>query len=92
MARRRKVERETPEFISMVRRMIRALGKRVGEADDVDLAQMVELRAALETAIEAAVAQQRANGASWSMIGQGLGTTKQYAQRRYGSERESLVS
>jgi cobalamin biosynthesis Mg chelatase CobN len=74
---------ETPEYRSMLTRMLRAYGRRVADADDVDLAQMIELRAELEAAIETAVHGQRANGASWADIGRGLGTTRQSAQQRY---------
>lgn len=92
MSRRRKVERETPEIAAMVRRMIRAYAKRVGDADEPDLAEMVELRAFLDEQIGVAVRLQKDGGKSWSQIGQGLGTTKQAAQMRYGSEPGSLVS
>lgn len=68
----------------MVRRMVKALAKRVAEADDVDLAEMVEIRRVLEDAIEQAVIGQKAAGRSWAEIAAGLGTTRQYAQKRYG--------
>lgn len=80
-----KRERETPEYAAMLRRMLRAYARRVGDADDVDLAEMVELRDELEAAIRAAVWGQRRNhGASWADIGRGLGVTRQAAQMRYG--------
>lgn len=76
---------ETPEYAAMLKRMIRAYGRRVADADDVDLAQMLELRAELETAISAAVAGQRErHGRSWAEIARGLGVTRQAAQMRYG--------
>lgn len=69
----------------MLRRMIRAYGRRVGEADDVDLAEMVAMREVLEAAIADAVAGQRANyGRSWAEIARGLGVARQVAHRRYG--------
>jgi hypothetical protein len=77
---------ETPEFAGMVRRMIRAYGRRVAEADEVDLSTMVELRDQVEAAIAEAVAGQRKNGASWARIGAGLGITRQAAFQRYGRE------
>lgn len=84
--KRRKVERENSEYAAMLRRLIRSYGRRVGETDDTDLAEMVALRDTLEEAIEAAVHAQRAQRipASWADIARGLGTTRQYAQRRYG--------
>lgn len=76
--------RETPEYAAMLRRMIAAYGRRVADADDVDLAEMVELRDALDAAIEAAVIGQREHhGASWADVARGLGVSRQYAQRRY---------
>lgn len=75
---------ETPAFAAMLRRMLRAYGRRVADADDVDLAEMVEMRAQLEEVIAAAVAGQIARGSSWSEIARGLGTTKQAAHKRYG--------
>ena len=76
---------ETPEYGAMVRRMVRAYGKRVGNADDVDLSQMLALRDEVEAAITTAVTLQRDNwGRSWAEIGRGLGITRQAAQQRYG--------
>lgn len=82
--RRRKVERETPEYAGMLRRMIRSYGRRVADADDVDLAEMAEVQAELTRAIQVAVDGQRANGASWAVIGRAFGITRQSAQERFG--------
>ncbi len=85
MAKRR--ERETTEYAGMLRRMIRAYGRRVADADDVDLAEMVELRSVLEAAIATAVHGQRErHAASWADVARGLGTSRQYAQRTYGKD------
>ena len=75
---------ETPEYAAMLRRMIRAYGRRVADADEVDLTEMAHMRAELDQAIETAVAGQRARGQSWTEIANGLGTSRQYAHRRYG--------
>ena len=83
MAKRR--ERETTEYAGMVRRIIQAHGRRVADADDADLAELVAIRETLEAAIATAVQGQRLNhGASWADVARGLGTTRQYAQRTYG--------
>ena len=79
---------ETPEFAAMVRRMIRAHGRRVAEADEVDLADLVAMREVLEQAIAGGVAGMRRRNCSWGFIARGLGTTRQAAQMRYGSARE----
>lgn len=81
---KRKVERETPEYAGMLRRMIRAYGKRVADADDVDLGEMAEVQAVLSEAIAVAVEGQRERGASWSEIGRAFGITRQAAQQRFG--------
>ena len=85
MSRRR--EREIPEFAAMVRRMLRAQGRRVADADPEDLVELLELRDVIEEAIADAVAGQRVSGFSWAQIARGLGTTRQAAQMRYGVRR-----
>jgi hypothetical protein len=86
MARRRR-EVETTEYLSMVRRLLRAAAKRVGNADEVELAELVEMRNHLEQAIAEAVTIQRQTwGRSWAEIGRGLGVSRQAAQQHYGKE------
>lgn len=87
MARRARRERETVDYVSFARRVIRGAGRRVGDADEVELAQLVELRDELETAIRTAVEGQRSIGRSWAYIGAALGITRQSAQERYGTPR-----
>lgn len=77
-------ERETGEFLAMVRRMIRAGGKRVAEADEIELGDLISLHADLDQAIATAVAGQRELGKSWTMIAAATGTTKQAAHARWG--------
>lgn len=82
---RRKVERETSDYLGMVRRVIRSAGRRVAEGDEVDLAELLKLRESVEEAIADAVRGQREQyGRSWAYIALGLGTTRQNAQQRYG--------
>jgi len=75
---------ETPDFLKMLSRMIRAAGRRVAEADEQELIMLTHLRKELETAIETAIQGQRASGRSWEFIGLALGTTRQAAFQRYG--------
>jgi len=75
---------ETPEFLAMVERMIRAAGRRVAIADEEELAVLVRLHTVLEEAVSVAVAGQRESGSSWTQLGRGLGTTRQGAQQRFG--------
>lgn len=75
---------ETTEFLGMVKRMIRAGGRRVADADEVELGQLLGLQADLEQAIAQAVAGQRAAGRSWQAIAAATGTTRQAAHARWG--------
>lgn len=72
--------------MKMVERMLRGAGRRVAAGDHCDLAELVELRTNLDAAIAAGVTGLRASGDSWADIAQGLGTTRQAAQQRYGGE------
>jgi len=84
MAKRRR-EVETVDYLAMVRRLIRAAAKRVGDADEIELAELVELRDHLEEAITEAVTIQRVRwDRSWADIGRGLGISRQAAQQHYG--------
>lgn len=82
----RKRETETTDYAAMMRRMIRAHGRRVADADEADLAELVELRDALEEAIADAVAGQRRQlGSSWAVLAPALRITRQAAQQKYGA-------
>jgi hypothetical protein len=75
--------RETPEYADMLTRMVRAYGRRVADADPVDLARMVRLRAEVDAAIETAVHGLRGRH-SWAEIAAPLGVTRQAAQMKWG--------
>lgn len=85
MALRKTRERETSEWLEMLRRMIAAAGRRVADADEVELGTLLGLRADLEKAIAEAVSGQRRRGVSWAFIASASGTTRQAAQQRWGS-------
>jgi hypothetical protein len=74
---------ETPDYVGFAARVIRAAGRRVGQGDDWELAELLSLRAEVEDAIAAAVTGQRAQGHSWAYIAEGLGVTRQTAYERY---------
>lgn len=76
--------RETPEYAAFCRRIIKSYAKRVADADEVDLGEMIAVRDEMDAAIQAAVDGLRARGESWAYIGAGLGTTRQAAQMRFG--------
>ena len=74
---------ETPEFAAMLRRMVRAYGRRVADADEVDLGEMRALRDELDAAIGVA-ARAQAERNSWAYVGLGLGMSRQAAWQAYG--------
>lgn len=78
---------ETTEYLNMLKRMIRAAGKRVGDADEIELAQLVGLRDELDAAIQVAVDGQRSIGRSWATIALGLNMTRQGAWQQYGPKK-----
>jgi Flp pilus assembly CpaE family ATPase len=76
---------ETTEYAAMMRRMVSAYGRRVGDADPEDLAAMLELQSVLAESIQAAVSLQRSkHGRSWADIARGAGTSRQAAQMKWG--------
>lgn len=80
---------ETSEYLEMLGRMIRAAGKRVAQADEPELRQLVELVRELESAIDYAISGMRENGSSWTQIGFALGVSRQAAQMKYGRNHEN---
>ena len=84
MARRPRRERETMDYLAAARRFIRRAGERVADADEFELAELVALRAELESAIVTAVHGQRSIGRSWAYVGAALGMIRQAAHERYG--------
>ena len=85
MTRRKRVERETTEYLAMVSRLIRRAGQSVADADEFELYELVALRAELEAAIRVAVRGQQKRR-SWAHIGAALGISRQSAQERYGEK------
>lgn len=72
-------------FIAFLRRVLVALGRRVGDADPEDLAEMLGLRNEVDRAIAHAVSGMRARGVSWSDIGTAAGISRQSAWERWAS-------
>lgn len=68
----------------MLRRMIAAAGRRVADADEVELGTLLGMRHDLDNAIAEAVKGQRRRGVSWAFIASASGTTRQAAQQRWG--------
>ncbi len=72
-------------FMAFVRRILRAASKRMSEADPEDLADLVQLRQAVDEAIDRAALAIHDGGASWAQIGAAVGMTKQGAFKRWGA-------
>lgn len=64
-------------------RMARAFGRRVAESDPDDLALLLALRDRVDEQIADAVRSQRERY-SWAEIADGIGMTRQAAQKRWG--------
>lgn len=82
---RRRDETETVDFLDMVARLVRRAGVRVADADEIELAKLLELERTLAAAIAAAVEGQRARGLSWADVARATGKTRQAAFQRWGS-------
>lgn len=86
-AQRRRSRRpiEPTDFAAMMRRMLRAHGRRVADADMEDLAELMALQRDLDDAIAYAVREGRARwGWSWADIGRAAGIKRQSAHERWG--------
>lgn len=80
--RRRTRATETPDFAAVVARMIRAHGRRVADADPIDLRALLDLRDVLDAAIDEAGAAQRQRY-SLAELADGLGVSRQYVSKRW---------
>lgn len=70
----------------MMRRMLRAHGRRVADCDVEDLADLIALRGELDDAIALAVTTTRErHGRSWADIARAAGTSRQAAQQKWGT-------
>lgn len=84
-------ERSAEEVAGAARRMIRALGRRVGDADPIDLLLVTQLRAEVEAAYLDAMRSQREAGFSYAEIAAGLGTSKQAVAQRLSASKGDVA-
>lgn len=78
---------ETQDYVSMMRRMVRGLDRRLSDGDPADVASAVQLQAMLDHQIRVSVqAMRERHGFSWQQIADELGTTRQAAQKRWGRD------
>jgi hypothetical protein len=85
-APRRGRDVETPEYAGFARRILRAMGRRVGAGDIAALPELVALRDELDAVIGESVAALRSEPHcySWQEIADRLGVSRQAAQQRWG--------
>lgn len=90
--RRPKGDREVPDTAQAARRFIRALGRKIGDADPEDLAELVRLQADLDEAWATAVAGLRANTQrSDGDIARVLGISRQAVNQRFPRDGDVTV-
>ncbi len=82
---------ETPAYLASLRRMIRAAGRRVGDADEVDLRELIALHDEVDQAVQTAVNGQRALGRSWRWIAAATGHSRQAAWKRWNTTPEQGI-
>jgi hypothetical protein len=75
------------EYIHFMRRIVRAAGQRVSDADPEQLADLIALRGDLDDAIQSAVDGLRSGGATWADIATATGTSRQAAWEKWGKPR-----
>lgn len=74
---------ETPDFLKMLARMMRAAAGRVGDGDVDELSDLVQLQKRLDQVVLDAVQGLRASGVTWDQIGEATGTTRQAAIQKW---------
>jgi hypothetical protein len=83
---------ETADYVGMMRRCVKALGRRAADGDLDALAAMTELRDLLgEVQGEAARDARDAHGFSWTEIADALGTSRQNARQRFSRAPDAEV-
>ena len=82
--KRRKRYTTTTDYLSMMRRIMTAAGRRVGEADAEDLTELIAIRDEMNQVIQRAVDGLREDGYTWESIGAATGTTRQAALMKWG--------
>lgn len=75
--------RETSDVVGAARRMIKAVGIRVGQEDPADLIRLQALHAEVDRSMAAAVEGLRQGGHTDKAIGEALMMTRQAVQKRW---------
>jgi hypothetical protein len=77
-------DKDVRDFLKMMRRMIRAAGKRIELEDPTELAMLIEMHAELDEVIARTARALHDSDFSWGEIGRQLGMSRQAAQQRWG--------
>lgn len=89
-AKRRKVFRDNEAYYQMLERMIRGYARRVALfGDESDIRRLGGLAQLVDEVTAESVAELRRQRFSWQSIADGLGTTRQAAQQRWGNRRSA---
>lgn len=83
-SKRARKDVETMEYLGAARRFIAAAGRRVGECDEPELAELLALQSVLAETIQSAVDGQREHGKSWAHIALATGGSREAAFQRWG--------
>jgi len=83
---------ETEEYLGMVRRVLTALGGRVGDADLAMFAGLAGLAGVVDELLAGTARQLHDDhGYSWTEIGAALGVTRQAARQRFSRQPEVVT-
>lgn len=82
-AKRPRRDVETMDYLGAARRFIRAAGRRVADADEYELAELLALRTVLDDTIAEAVRGQKTRK-SWAAIAFATGTSREAAYQKWG--------
>jgi hypothetical protein len=79
---------ETSEYLKAAKRFIRAAGRRVAEADEIELGELLKLQDTLDEAVQTAVDGMKERH-SWAYIATATGYSRQAAYQRWGRNKEN---
>jgi hypothetical protein len=74
---------ETSAYVAFVQRVLRALARRAGEEDEIELGLLMGMEKFLQECIQQAVDRQRQRGASWERIALAAGTSRQAVTKKW---------
>lgn len=77
---------ETPEYVRMMHRMMRGLGRRVAGMDVASLPELAAVADIANGVLRDTARKLHDQGYSWGEIGRELGITRQGAYQRFGRE------